>query len=233
MGILNFLFHLIEVLAAIAGTYFILRNNRVKNDLKIFVYYLWLTVFVETLGVIPRLIDSFEAFDFLQTSLLSNTIWIYNFYLIITFVVYLFLFKEAIQTIILRRIILILKYLFVAISFVYFVYYNNLFRDFSSSLFILGSIFLLIAVMVYFFEILKSDTILTFNKSIYFYIAVGALIFYLSMTPLFIFHKYYKNSVSPDFVKIYSLFRGIAIIFMYSCYTVGFILCLKKKKSYY
>lgn len=230
MSLLNTAFHIIEVLAAIAGTYFISKNKG-DSSIRYFVYYLWITVFVETIGILPRLIISWESLSFLKDSIWAHNFWIYNIYLVLTFWVYVNYFKSIIKRGVFKNIINVFVLVFVTSSFVNFVVTDVFFNGLSSFSFILGSISLLFSALLYFYEVLQTDIILNFYKSISFYIAIGSLVFYLSITPLFIYNEYYSSN-SPEFVKIYNIIRELAIIFMYSCYTFGFIVCLKKKKSY-
>ena len=102
------------------------------------------------------------------------------------------------------------------------VYFNGI----SKFTYIIGSILLLIAILVYYFELLQSDNILRFSQSLTFYISVGLLIYYLTMTPLFIYGSYYYTGESSDtFNKFYIYTLAIANVVMYGTFTLGFILC--------
>ncbi|SHJ06936.1 hypothetical protein SAMN04488508_105165 [Aquimarina spongiae] len=230
MKLLNIAFHILEVFAALAGTFFVLKNK--DRVVKYFVYYLWLTVFVETVGTIPRIIRSTEYLNFLKGTIWMENDWLYNSYVIITFIIYAVFFRAYMKNEFFKKILKSLIVFFFLTSVLNLFFSDVFFNGLSSYSMIMGSILLLVSVMLYFYEVLQSESILSFHKSLPFYIAIGALVFYLSMTPLFIFNKYYSFRSNPEFVGIYRTIREIAIIFMYTCFTIGFLLCSKKNKSY-
>ncbi len=225
--------NIVELIAAIAGLIFI-KKYRVDKITRYFVYFLWLTVFVEVVfGWLPACIHYFESFSFFRGTFLEKSNYpIYNIFHIVSFAFYIFYFRSNIRN---GKIIIYFNYLLI----LYFIasILNLLFTDvfylrISSFNYIVGSILIFLSTIFYFFEIFKSDKILTFHKSIVSYVSIGALIFHLSITPIFIYGSYYSNSKDPEFVQIYRIILTAANIFMYTCYTIGFIVCSKKNKSY-
>jgi len=85
---------------------------------------------------------------------------------------------------------------------------------------IVGGFLILISASIYLMEVLKSDKLLTFHKSLPFWITFGALIFYLTTIPIFIFKDYLYNSKS----YAYTIILNISNYFLYSCFIIGFIL---------
>ncbi len=225
MVFLNILFHTIELLSAIIGTYFI-KKRLTNNETIYFVYFLWLTVFVETIGMLPRLIYSYDFFNFFDYKLFYSNQWLYNIYTIICFSIYIIYFRASIIKRILRNMLSFLLFIYVSISITYFVVTKSLFEVFSIFIFILGVILLLISILLYFYEILNNDVIFKITQNLPIYIALGALVFHLCVTPIFIYDNYYIKS-RPRFVEIHSIIRKICIVFMYSCYSIGFLVCLK------
>src|SRR5690606_34876067 len=104
------------------------------------------------------------------------------------------------------------------------------FEQSSAYSFITGTFILLTLIFVYYFEHLKSDKILYFYKSLVFYISVGLLLWHVTITPLFIYNKYF-NSASPEFVKLHSIILNICNFFLYCLYIIAFIICASNKKS--
>jgi uncharacterized membrane protein len=96
---------------------------------------------------------------------------------------------------------------------------------------IAGSILILISILLYYFELLRGDSLLQFNKSITFYISVGLLVYYLSMTPLFIYGSYYYTDTgSQSFKKFYLNTLSVANVIMYVTFILGFLLCKPTQK---
>lgn len=92
---------------------------------------------------------------------------------------------------------------------------------FQSLSYTTGNLFILIYLILFFIELVRSEKILVFKKSVVFWIACGLLIFYLGSFP---FYGLY-NELSKDL----SLFVSIAWIAeslnycMYLFFTIGFI----------
>jgi hypothetical protein len=98
---------------------------------------------------------------------------------------------------------------------------------------ILGTLFIFLSIAFYYMELLKSDQILQVQKSLPFYISVGALLFHIITTPLFIYSVYYSNSVDPSFVSLYrQVIFGINYL-LYLIYIIGFLICLRTKDPYF
>ena len=79
-------------------------------------------------------------------------------------------------------------------------------------------------------EILLSDTILVFYKSINFYISVAILIWWLIITPIVFFEKY--NTTSDwDYVFLKWQIKLFANICMYLTFTFALIFCKPENKT--
>lgn len=222
-----------ELLAAIIGTiYLIKRKYRVDKLTRYFVWFLWVTVFVELIfGWIPWFVYKVDSLLYLKKTFLRNNYWAYNIYFIISFMFYVFYFKRNLNSKKFKDILNIVMIIYFVLSVSDLVFTNIYFTGISLVTYIIGSILIFLSVMIYFFEILQSDKILSFHKEIPFYVAVGSMVFHLVVTPLFIYMEYYSKK-NMDFVTVKRFILYSANIFMYTCYILGFIVCYKKNKSY-
>jgi len=231
MGVISLLIiRLFQLMAAVTGTIY-LKKYREDLSTRYFVYYLWVTFLIEIIGVLPPLIDWIFGLNYMDTFLGKN-FWLYNIHIVISRTFYIYYIRNFLKSNILKRFFLFLLGFYAISSVVNFVFSNIFFISFSSYSIILGSLLLFLGVGVYFLQIIQSDEILNFGRSIPFYFSVGTLVFNLCVTPLFIYSKYYSNSISPEFVDIYALILIIANIFMYTCYIIGFLVCYKENKFY-
>ncbi|SEM23227.1 hypothetical protein SAMN04487910_4493 [Aquimarina amphilecti] len=232
MGTFSLIFvHLLELIAAIFGTFYIFKYREDKST-RYFTYFLWLTVFVETVGLIPNIIQSVESFGHLKETFWNQNFWLYNTYLILSFLFYLNYVKMNLKSSKLKKVLMIFFLIYGLSTIVNLVFSKVLFEAYSAYSFVVGSILLFFSIGLYYYEILQSNAILNFSRSIPFYFSVGTLVFHLCVTPLFIYSRYYSNRTSPEFVEVYALILTIANIFMYTCYIIGFLICSKKNKSY-
>lgn len=221
-----------EIVAALSGTLFITKYREDKYS-RYLVYFLWFTVLFELIFAwLPLGIDSIEFLYPLKGSVFENNIWVYNIYDIISFSVYMTFFNSYIESKKQKKIIQYIIVSFVIYLTIGLFCWGDFFVEVSSVNFSLGAIMLMMIIAFFLFQILQSEKILNFYKMLPFYIGIGALVFHLSVTPILIYAKYYSNSKSPEFVQLYDLILTSANIFMYTCYTIGFMVCLRKNKSY-
>ncbi|WP_103071353.1 hypothetical protein [Aquimarina sediminis] len=224
--------NLFELLAAVAGTIYLKKAKYREDKLtRYFVWFLWLTVFVEIFGWNEWLIDKVEELAYFGGTILGNNLWVYNIYIVVSALFYSFLMKENTDSKKGNVFLKITMMVYFLLSICDFVFTDIFFTGISFVAQFLGSILVLLSVLQYFYKILQSDKILSFHKELPFYIAIGTMTLYLVVTPLFIHLKYY-SSKSPDFVNVYQFILMSANIFTYSCYTIGFIVCSRKNKSY-
>lgn len=217
-----------ELLAAMAGSLYLKSNNKI--EVKIFVWFLWFSFINELVfGWLPSFVRDYDTFAFLKDTIFEFNLWIYNVVIIVKFIIYSIFFYSFIPNNFTRKILKYGVVLFVLYSIIYLITTKSLFISVSAPTYILGSFFLLLIVLIYFIEVLKSEEILNFKRTLPFYIAIGALVFHLTVTPLFIYLKFYRSK-NASFVEIYQIILTAANIFMYTCYTLGFIICSQYKK---
>jgi len=225
--------HLMELIAVIVG---FLYTSKCRED-KVSWYFVWFLVFivvVETIGLLPRLIDNnLEWLSFLKgTFFEKDNYWLYNPYLILSFLFYILYFARNIKSKKSKNILKGLAFFFFFSSIINLLFTDVFFKAISAYVFIFGGVLISIGIFLYFYEVFQSDIILHFGRLFPFYVAAGTLVFHLSITPLLIYSKYYSASTNPEFVKIYTNIITIANFFMYTCFSVGFIICFRKNKSY-
>ena len=220
--------NILELIAAISGTYYLSKKPDIPF-IKYFVCFLWLTVFVEVIfGWLPWFIYYKDSFSALKDTFLAKNHWCYNSYFIISFYVYITLFRRNLENLKHRKILRFLEIIFIVSSIFNLVLTNVFFETISSYTYIGGTCLIFLSASFYFYGLLISDKILNFRRSILFYIGVGTVLFHLSATPLFIYSGFYLHGKSLGFVIIREYILNSAIVFLYTCYTIGFIICAKK-----
>ncbi|QKX07293.1 hypothetical protein HN014_21055 [Aquimarina sp. TRL1] len=232
--------NLFELLAAIVGTVVLIKNkNRVNNLTRFFVWFLWFTVFVEVFfGWMPTCAREWNSSIFLK-DLISWDVevsykinfWGFRVYTVFSDLFLMYYFKKNIKSEEVSKIVKGLMLFYFVFTICCIVFKNSFLENIYSVPYILGPIFIFISVMLYFFEILKSNKILYFHKELPFYIAIGSMIFNLVVTPLFIYKEYY-SSENPDFNTLRMFLLYCSIIFLNSIYILGFYICFRKNKSY-
>lgn len=156
----------------------------------------------------------------------ANNSVIYNVYYIVEITAFLSIYKNSLQTIRAKQnlSILLLVYYFAVII-------NCFFATFTSEVFtnayLLGTVFIIYAIVLYFGEILGSDKIIYIHQSLLFWISTGLLISYVPNIPFSVVIKYYLNS--PTIPYIYNLIFIITIL-TNLLFIIGFICSNKQTK---
>lgn len=202
--------------------------------LRYFVWFLWLTVFVELIATYAGVAyhSNYKYFSFIKGTPFAGNYWMYNIYSIIAFVAYICLFTFHLHNRRWRKGLIFTTGAFIFASILYLLLTDVYFIAHSDFTFIVGSLIVLTSIGVFYWELLKSDEILSINRSIHFYISVGALVYHLGFVPLVIYSRYYILETNPEFVKIYVFILYGINYFLYSLYILGFLICSRKKRSY-
>lgn len=200
--------------------------------MRYFVWFLWFTFFVELTGTYAGVAyySNYEIFSFVKGTLFAGNYWLYNISSIVAFVMYISLFTSIIKKTRRRKALKLCLLLYVLGCIINLLLTEVYFRAHSTFTFFVGTIIVIVAIGWYYFELLKSNKILAVWTSIPFYISIGALVYHLGFVPLVIYSSYFRNS-SPEFVKIYIFILFGINYFLYSLYTLGFLICSRKKKS--
>ncbi len=223
----------IEVIAAIVGTYYLI-NKKVKGVDKWIVYYLWLVILVESYGFIVAfgMHTKYEYFGFLENSFFGRGRWAYNIFTFVHYTILIFYFLKFLKDSYIKMVIKVLFVVF-AIGSTYFLtnleYLISLNISFLS---MFGSFLLLITILLFFLNVLRGDKILNLKRYFPFYVAVGFLFFILCTTPIDIYFKHYDIIENRMFVNLRANVYLYVNLFLYSLLTLGFIVCSREKKSY-
>ena len=224
-----FVANIFELLAALTGTCYLNKTKTQDKGLKLFVYNLWFILIIEIIGWYAawNYFDDYKTFPGLRNSLFASNYWLYNSAKIIYLTAFFNVFISQITSFRLKKLLYGLTLFFVLSSIVNYIYSDIFFKAFSSYTTISGSFLLLLCIGSFYYEMLLSDKILDFYKNMPFYISIGAMLWHLSITPVFIYNRY-LTLTNPEFVNFHMDFLRYANIFMYSCFAIGFLICSPK-----
>ncbi len=228
--IAGLLINFFEVLAFLIGILYY-QNNKTKPTFYL-VWFLGITVFSELFGWYAYFVNT-GFLNFLKGTVFESNYWSANIYSIVSYLFYINYFKWYLST---KRSIEILNFVsivFFVISLSEILFSDGFFIRFMPISNIIGTLFVFLSIAFYYLELLKSDQILQVQKSLPFYVSVGALIFHLCSTPLFLYSSYYSNSIDPGFVSLYKQVIFGSNYLLYTIYIAGFIICFRKKNPYF
>jgi len=220
-----------ELAAAISGSWYLRKTKNKK--LKVFVYYLWLTVIVETLATYRIFLQkdyTYEWFIAIKNSVFYQNRWLYNIYGFLTIGLLGVFYSDLLTSKTFKLLIRTIVVIYSVFSFFYYTLTDAFFEMGLPYDDILASIITITYVICYFIELMRSEYILQYYKLPSFYISVVLLLWSLCVTPLFIFNDYFR-AVNTEFVIFRILMLLYINILSYSCLTFGFWYSLNKSKQ--
>ncbi len=219
----------IFVLCAFLLSVYYYKNNKSRETLYL-TWFLGSTIFVETISSYSFLLDDFNFLSRLKGTNFEHNYWIYNIYMILSSLFYISFFKWYLKSYKAIKTLDILSVFYLIGSILYLIINGGFFEGYSLFTLLVGAILVLLSIFYYYYEIIKSDSLLKIKKSVPFYVSLGALFFYLFTTPVLIYSIYYRQSFNPDFNTVFKIVLYGSGFILYSSYIIGFIICSKKKK---
>ncbi|TDU39874.1 hypothetical protein BXY82_1909 [Gelidibacter sediminis] len=212
----------VEALAAITGL--ICFNKYKKTAIKYFIPFVIYAVLVDVMGSYPMFFAHFSVYHIIQGTLFEkNYLYFAVFWGIGTAVFYVFFYRKILRNKRRKQFLgyTVLVFLFLAILDLV-LNIDNL--ESTHNIYVGGSLLILLCVGLYFIEILESDKVLTFYKSIYFWISCVILIWFLITTPLQ-FYEIYFSSADWNFIFLKWQIFLFANSFMYLSFTFALLWC--------
>jgi len=209
-------------MAALTGL--LLLKKYKHTSARYFIYFLVYTVVLEMVGSYPKMDFLSSLNSSLKGTLFERNYWWYGiFWTIGSAVFYSFYYWKILKTPLYRKIVKYSGITFFIGSAVFNITYPEFFFNGQKGYVSAASVIvILICATLYFIEILKSDQILSFYKSLNFYISVSILIWWLVITPTTFYEAYFIKEDS-DYVLLKWQVLLVSNIFMYSCFTFGLI----------
>lgn len=154
-----------------------------------------------------------------------NNAVIYNSWNIVNYLFFSFFFWTRVKLSIKRKLIVGFAILFIALELVNILFFQNFLTAVYRYNSVLGKILIAILIMIYFTELLKSDTILNIKESMFFWISLGVFLYVIGFIPVFII---------AELIEYKGIFEYITFglnIAMSLCFITGFIISKKEFNS--
>lgn len=220
----SLLLHLIEVTAAITGLVLYKKFKYTKAK-----YFIWFLVYLsicDFIGGYKHYVHNGGFLEFLEGTVFeTNHWWSTSFWKIGAIMFFVFYYIRILTTKSFKNTVKISGYLFLVFSISYVLFYwDQFFNRFFPIISILGAIVVFLCTVFYFIEVLQSDKILTFYKSLNFYINLAIFIWWLIITPI-VFYDIYGFNEDWNFIFLKWEIYLFANLFMYSTFTFALIYC--------
>jgi len=216
--------HSVEFLAAGTGLFF---YKKYKSTAVI--YFIWFLLYSAILDLTfryPSFFKFLDIYDVIKGTIFQQNYWFTTiFWVMGSTIFYVLYFQKIIHEIRLKNVLKLTKWLFIILSILFLIIdYKVLYTRYIPIIHIMSTLAVVLAISLYLYEILNSDTILNFYKSINFYISAIVLIWWLITTPL-VFYELYFSQADWNFVFLkYQIFL-FANVFMYVSFTLALIFC--------
>ncbi len=220
----SFIVHSVEFLAAITGL-FVYKKYKYSNA-KYFIWFLWYLSICDTLGVYSKYVKPDQFLNFLIGTLFQkNYWWATLFWGIGAILFYSFYYYKILKNKSSKRFLKLMAVCFFIFSATYIIFnIDEYFVRYLVPIDIFGALIIFSCTLLYFIETLNSDKILTFYRSLNFYISIAVFIWWLIITPL-VFYDIYNSQRDWNFIFLKWQIYLFANTFMYSTFTFALIWC--------
>jgi hypothetical protein len=208
MPLVNIILNCFELAACITGFLF---WNKIRHT-----YWKWFPVY---LAIIVAIELTAEYFSYVQLNQPINDAIYWYIGLPLEFLFFFWLFYQYFKP---RKWPLILASIYVVIWFLDQVYLSNMNLNFDSFSYTIGNALLLIYLFIFFIKFSNSNAILHYRSSMFFWVALGLLIFYVGTFPFYGMRTTLIREY-PGIFYVYWYIQFFLNYCMYSLFIVAFI----------
>ncbi|MDX1700018.1 MAG: hypothetical protein R3250_05330 [Melioribacteraceae bacterium] len=203
-----------------------------KRDHRLFVKFLWSVLVIDLLGNYAGLayFDNYELFGFLEGTPFVRNIWYYNIVEVYFIGFYTYILRRQLSGPKIKNLIKWFAFIYVFLAVLNMFFFGNLFEGDLILNDMAGAFLIVLSVFAYFYEMMLSDKVLSFYKSLFFYVAIGVSISYLTIIPINIYDDFITQQ-NEVFLEVFYTVVRYANIFMYSMFTLGFIMDYRYRRS--
>ena len=205
-----------QIVTAIAGSMCYYKYK--DTYLKYFLFLLWYIVLNDL------------AAKLYSINISIYNVFFYNIFQIVSFTFYLLLFKNVVKSLKNKKIISILLAFYYTSYLINLLFIDDFFKDYFSNTYVIGAALIITSILIFLYEILKSDIILHINKMMVFWISIGLLLMYLPNIPFNVIRNYYQDSATIPY--IYAV--NFLLVFVFNIIIIsGFIWSSKEQRDYF
>ncbi len=214
----------VEFIAALTGIVF---YKKYKHSVaKYLVYFLIYVFFVELVGGYPDFLYRIGYYHLIQGTLIENNYWwftIFWFFALVSFISYVN--YNIIKKPIFKKTMLYVYITYSSLFVLYFIInFEKVFLIINPFLMILSLWAVFVFVCIYLVDILQSEKVIYFYKSIYFYINSAIFFWSLLLGPM-VFYEIYFSTADWNFIILkYQIYLSVNVIF-YLTLSIALICC--------
>lgn len=199
--------------AALVGTFLYPHYKHTKA--KFFIWIIWYSLLTEVVGA--------HYYNWFQV---PNSKIVYNLFTLVSITFYLWWFRSLLTSAKRRLIVTYFMVLFWLTNILNAIFLSNVLYQDTKYAFVVGVIFLVITICYFFIEMFDKEIVLKIRESMYFWFALGVILFYATFLPFYVTTSFFAKdiaSIVPLRIAVFTL-----NLVMNGCFIIGF---LKAKKS--
>jgi hypothetical protein len=191
-----------------------------------FIVFLVFVSFIEIIANYPSYLISLNKYYLLDGTLIKQNYWWYTIaWTMGSALFFSYYLNKVVETKFIKNILQSLFWIMVMTVFIVLIFdYKQVFNSFPVIIEIVSFLVVVFSVIFYFIEVLLSDKILNFYKSIHFYICTAILFWWLVTTPL-VFYEVYHSTSDWDYIILKWQIRLFANVVMYLTFSMALIWC--------
>ncbi|MCK0129971.1 hypothetical protein MWU59_00500 [Flavobacteriaceae bacterium F08102] len=204
-----------ELLAAISGTitYYKYRHTPVK-------YFLWLLWYIVLTEFVGSWAIKYDFLIFKDEHGVKYNLWMINLLYLIFYPTCFYIYHQTVTSLRYKFWIKLFFIAYLILSLINWTFIQNFIFSWSELPFITGSLMLVVSIIFYFIELLRSEKIIIFHRMLFFWISVGLLLFHTGTIPFSAQINGY--ALIPGIHKLF-LINYVLAIAMYVIFTFGFL----------
>ncbi len=224
--------YFLELIAALSGSYFLLKRENSNLIDKYLVYFLWITLIVDIFGSYAAIayFTEYKYLGFIKDTVFRDNRWIYNIYTLLFYVFYCKYFINHSNDLKIKKILNVITIIFLFSAVLNLIFSDVIFDKASNFNSIWGTIISILCIALFYFDLLKSDKVLKLKYYLPIYISIGVLVFNLLVTPIDVFSAYFNKENNNYFKLKGTVLLGVNIV-MYGLFTMGFLVCARKENN--
>lgn len=222
--------HSVEATAAFTGVFFYKKYRNTQT--RYFIYFLIYIIINEIIRTYTYYVHPGRPLEFLIGTIIEKNHWMTTFFWsMVSAMFFGFYYHRILENITFKKVIKYIGYAFFFFSMGYIlVRWKAFFNTFFPVIKVSGGSFIIMCTVLYFFETLQSDKLLTFYRSINFYISIALFIWFLVITPMVFFDKYLAYDpfgYEPDwnYLRLRRMIYLSCNMFMYLTFSFALIWC--------
>jgi len=225
----SFITFFVELVAAITGIIYYKKYR--TTHAKYFIYFIVYAFIIDFIGNYPRYFYNLDLFYLIENTLIAENYWWYTLFWWIALSSFLaFLNYKILEKPSYKKVLKIFYYIYIIQAIIYaIVNFKKLFGPTETFLIIASVWMITVSVVLYLLEILQSNRIVNFYKSIYFYINTSILVWTIVTTPVAFYEIYFDEGDWNYVILKWQIFLSVNIIF-YSTLTLAIIFCKPENK---